>query len=350
MKRFLCLVLSVILCATFCSCTNKNVKYAKQGNISFNYNNIVNSTYTHWIDENGIYDVDIKLGTLSVFDETGNHRIALQKAPNSRIQTYDGQIYFLNSTTKHADDSEYSLVKYDMSAKEETVLVTFQAQEAFQWCIVENFLYVSVSRCDDLAEDLKAISLETNEITSVANDVFGWGVVDGSVRYIVRSDNEYTAYTYDVCNQTSILIGQFEIELQNSDAYCWYWGINFTSDKIILAVCFSNNAMLLVYHVQTTALESCEFDSAFSALSIAYDKYIFIATTQKVENDSDLQKNKVHRVCLEDFQMEEIGEFDGNVDLFVTSDDDVFVSSSAFDEIYHCTSQGIGENILVNKK
>ena len=351
MKRFLCLILSAVLCVIFSSCTNKNIKYVKQGNISFNYNNIFagfGGPY-FWVDENGVYRVeDGILGVCSVINETGKRFFVPRHTPRTDMHTYNGELFFLASS----DFVEYSLVKYDISSKKETEIVTFQPEgiHQHQYCIFDNTLYVETGSNEEYVQNITAISLKTNEITNVANDVFWWGVADGAVRYIMRSNDEYKVYQYDAYNNTSFFLGQFETELQNSEFF--ERGVNFTSDTVILELYDPTNFILrmIVYNVKTGEISTHELSCRLNCL-VAYDKYIFVATIEESENDPPTRKNKLFRVCLENFQMEEIGDFYGDdIYLFVTSDNDVFVASSDFDEIYHCTSQGIGENILVNKK
>ena len=332
----------VLLCVGLCSCADSGIFYEPQDHISFNYNNISTGNTAYWIDTDAVYyqQHDL-LFNVYMIKEDGQRKLT-SAAGVGELQVYNGKLYFLDL---EKDTEKFVLCEYDVNAGKKKEVVAFEAETVLGYYLLENRMYVVTRGNGELKENVKVVLLETNAVEDVASDTFACGVFDGKFAYVAATDGVYNAYQYDGLNNETTLIGSFEISLGVSETLCD--AVSFTSDAILFAVNDEANmrSRLLVYNISDALLEEYAVNGYVNN-AVAYNEYAFVSVTEKLYSDSNLQNNKVYRFCIESFEYSEIAELDGILSMFMTSDDDVYISSTAFEGIVHYSSGGEKEDVL----
>lgn len=322
----------LITICLLCSC-NKKQTFAKQDTINLNFNNIsagsgcwIGNDFMYSIEHNFVFD-------LYVTDIKGKHRIS------TLSYCYDAQI--IDEKLFYVDDgllSGFEFFEYDLNTEKTKKIATIKVERIYTYYIVDDILYVEIGEDDSLIKDIVAITLETGKQITVANNISACGVVNNQLNYISQKDSNCNIYKYDVENDDSVLIGEFNLDhiIYNGILD----GVNFNSEYIAFAYRNEENtkSSIYVYNYENDTLKSFDFKDRIYEF-VSYDKFaFFIGAT----NTNEI----VYRFNLSNNSIEKIVELPTYGSLFVGSDDEVYVSSDFGVRCY--SADGEYEDVIFN--
>ncbi|MBQ9107054.1 MAG: hypothetical protein IJY56_04095 [Clostridia bacterium] len=338
-KRIICIALVIITLLTLCSC-DKNQVYVKQDTIKLNYNNIttggclsITNDVVCFVKHNFGFD-------LYVIDTKGKHKIT------TLSYSYGTHVY--NDKLFYYDDgisSGFEFFEYDLVTQKSKKIATISVERIYNYYVVDDVIYVEIGDNDTLVKDVVMISPDTGKQKTVANEVFACGIVEGKLNFITKKDNEYSIYGYSIESEQINLLGRFELEAEIYEEYSCY--VNFNSKYITLVSKDEMNkeSEIHIYKYENSSLISYNFKGAIREL-IAYDKYAFLRADGKA--DASVSTEIIYRFNIYNLTIEKIAELSGYNELFVGSDDEVYVSSTDFDGIRRYSVDGKYEDVIIN--
>ena len=329
-KIFLSL-LSLLFITTLASCKDKAF-FIPQNNVNVNYNN---DLYGSWfsITEDTVYCV-LTPGFSSHYcsvSADGLKRIStLLNSYRSTVRTFDNKIILCEEGEQiNEQDSNYRIRLYDKKKNKEILSEKVVNAENIYF-LGDKIYYLQKAHIESTGE-FKAISLN-KEKNHIATDVIAIGVINNAPAYIVRKQNTLVVYQCDVEKLESHELSRFDY---NSDSEIEH--VNFTNDKIIIGLNNDSGLELFCYDINSKSSKKYSYNGYLFDI-VAHDKYAFM----NINIDEDRQTNVVCRVELESGKSEEIVRFNNLISMFVTSDDDVYVSSleESNDYIYRVSANG----------
>ncbi len=337
MKRNMLGVFLIVLTILLSSCS-KNT-FVPQQNINYNYNNL-NTTANFWLTNEAVYYASSPFYMLYYYEQSakGTKKIMdSDSAHYANIQEYDGILYMYDDTT----EAKFRFHSYDLQTKEHKILVNLKGFGKY-FVLQDHVYFMTCPNSLESAIQFDVFSLQTQQMETVCTSIVAAGVVEDKPTYITNAGTQYTIYTYDPTIQESKMIGAFSYD--TTDCSVVY---NFTSDYIVLALSDDEDSKVLTYNLHSG--ETVEHTlSGFISTYIAYEDHAFFISLTDKEN-SDLC-----RMNLLKGTVEKIDEIQNGSELFVTSDEDVYVDTYLMqencDEIYHYNINGTKELAFTFKR
>ena len=356
----LCLCL-IILCAALCSCTNTGIKFISQSErLQFNGNNISSADGEYWFDNDGMYYGGHAARGIRTVTEEGLTQVVGQCGIVTELQRYGDMIYYLDFYGKAEDDGNvryvYYFHGYDTSMGKE--LINLRLDDSY----VENEFYILngvvyfVTREEQYGDKtLKIMSLaDTQRVITANTDIFACGVVDGSLIIVKKTydgfellreghadANDMSVMTFtDICNIRCDTEGIVDT-------------VNFTSNSVIFMRHrydggYKESTSLLVYGFDGESVAVCDLGVAAN-IAVAFENGVFYTEYKRMyeENNGEFYDvSYLYHCDIKANKITELGEFEGVIDLFVTSDRIAYVTSNAFAGALCCTSSGARNNVL----
>lgn len=307
---------------------------------SINYNNISAGYSSYWVADNKVYFTDC-IGYLYPYYEItkkGKEKIAFVGGPSSHgIQTYGDKIYIYDVYGNRVRIREYLA---STKAKTSTIIANKLSEEVgriLQCFVIEDCAYVLTH--ENSIKTLTKISLDTKAFEEICTDIISVGVMNNSVVYLTEKENIYNVFKYDPKTLSSTLIGEFFSDIYTSGLFV---DGNYTSNNIVLfdADYEYNTTKIVVYNLYDKSLKEINVEFVVDSM-IAYENTAFCIFKTEFHNESSYKdKNVLYKMDIDSGTFEKLDDIEGMVDLFVTSDDDAFVSSSSFDGLRHYKSNG----------
>ncbi len=327
-KKIFCSLVCVILCLILCACSD-NRTYIKQDEINFNYNNISAGSPSYWIEGDAFfYSQHNFVFDIYKMNDNGRQQIASSSNPDVDFHVYDGKLYYDN-TASFLDDT-YIIKSYDLTTRKTSTVAKIKTERLCNYFIVGDIIFAETGYEENFQRDLQCVSLKTEETAMIAKNIVTCGIVNDKIRYVKQINDSYSVFEYDEVNNRSISLGTFNIKLSANEEISPF--ANFTLDKVILTV---DDSRLLIFNISDSTLKTCTpGQSVYSA--VAYSDYLFFT-----------DNNSLSRLCIDTLEIEKIAEFRDITNVFVTSDDDAYISILGKDEILHCTSDGVCETVVI---
>lgn len=336
MKKICIVVLLVLSSLIFASC-NQEWKFTKPENVNLNYNNI-SSESNFWVDNGAVYFFETGIASTPAFryDENGKTRI---DSFGKLEFVMDDMAYFSDTT----DAGATKLYRKKMPDGKKEEIGIFQYVEDF--FVLDGYLFYEeiesneyLSGDDDICKKtLNMLSLNGNssERIKIADLVVSSGVADENLMYIRQEGDGLRVYSYDISNAKSNYIGEMP---HIQDDYS-YWDVSYTSGKIVFANQNSDSSVY-VFNFRTGKLaEYGNFKFVYSV--IAYEEYAYVMDVDF--NDETETETEIFRLSLSDGSCKKITVCEGRPDIFVTSDNDMYMY---MDDIYHFDASGEKTTIL----
>ena len=333
----LCVFLILIsLCMVLCSCRS-NFIYENCAQTNFNYNNISAGISPYWIDDNGVYFMQHNLGfDVCKIDQNGKTKIATISEPSSDIQVYGNNLYYFES-----EINQYVFIQYDLVDAQKECIATVNTERIYDYFLLDNSLFV-VEGCDeDFIKSISSISLDNGEKKEIAHDIFAYGIINNTVHYLSKEDHTYSVCKYNSSSSETVILGSFEL---NEEYDGEVESVNFTSDTIL---CVQNDfekdaSIVSIYDYTARTLETCSFEGWIDE-AVAFEDHAFLCVSNGV---GDSWTYDIYCLNIETGEKTGIQSFSEDVDLFVASDENVYVSSVGFDGIRRYSMDGNYKNIL----
>lgn len=346
MKRYLAMCLCFCLLAALCGCGTQ-MYYVPQTGINLNYNNI-SAGGAVWFDNDGIYypSYDRLVLNIRSIDSSGKHRLTTADNTTS-LQKHDDCLYWVDYALQ---PGVQKLMKYDLTAGKKTKVVEFTCDDVFECYLVGEYIYAMTSTIDKYSHRYNAvmISVQTGDVVDIAKDIFACGVHGDCFYYLVTSGSMMQVYSYDRNKRTSIPLGSFEPELSISE-YCYEW-VNFTSDSVLFYSIADEESRIHRYdYLQDIYI--FQPVSGFIYSLVAYDEYAFMLVNDQWDEENEDMLSSLYHIELDLLSMERIDEgLRAYDDLFVTSDQDLYLFDSDEDKFYHYTGDGTKEEVTFRRK
>jgi len=330
----------IVLVGYIVSCFLDNQILNEDMSFSLNYNNISAGYSSYWVANSRVYFSD-NVGYLYPYYEItkeGKEKIAFVGGPSSHgIQTYGDKVYIYDISGDKVRIREYLA---STRTKTSTIIANKLSEgtgKILQCFVIERYAYVLTH--EDSVKTLIKISLDTKSFEEICSDIISVGVMNGSVVYLTEKENVYNVFKYDPETLSSTLIGEFYSDIYTLGLFV---DGNYTSNSIILfdTDYEKNTSKILLYNLEDNTLKDFTVDFIVSSM-IAYENNAFcVVTTEFHDEDSGKDKNVLYKMDIDRGTFEKLDDIEGMVDLFVTSDDDVFVSSSSFNGLRHYRGNG----------
>ncbi len=343
-------ICTVLLILSLASCSESGTTYVTTKDINFNYNNISAGISDIWVENDALYYNNYDI--ITRIDGKGSEDIISSPFYFSLgVQVYGEKAYILN--TKE-DEEGYFLMEYNAKTGKKLREWDLRSTSAYITTDYKRFLIV-----DGMAyiwnEDMSVgiIELDTDERELIDDRIVACGAADGKFMYLKRghefikgsaaektiSKYIYSVYCYDREANKEILLGEFS-DMETFDVYHDPY-ISFTDRYVVFTTQPSEaeegEATLHIYdYIDNKQTERRIYFKSDEI--IAFDEYAFIVE-QSTEYDEEYDEltyfeAKLHRICLETGEMEEVAEFEASfIDIFVTSDEDVYVKSSEYNGV-----------------
>lgn len=344
MRRLLALLLAVVFC-TLCGCqpvkevvqSQEDREYVKQSSVNLNYNNTHIDMAGYWLTEEAIYYTGSPLGSSKLspiyyYRTAGNKTEELIRADTQLFtwaQTYADTMYMLDMDMEHSDKALYRLRSYNLSDNSVEDYGLFELVKRF--FVLGDDLYIVTTEDEYFTQSLERVSLKTKERTVLASSILDAGVIGDQPAYIAQNGTTYRVYTCDVAAGSSQCLGSFECAFSEEEEWMLF-NANITSDAVLVTINRENGSRLLQYRWETDKLTEYKWDAQMDIL-VAYEDYAFAVTIGE-------EQSPLHRICLADGTKETIANIPGRAEIFVTSDTDVYVSSSEDGDIIRYNSAG----------
>lgn len=347
MKRFIAACLCALVGFTFCSCSNSNKikhKYISQEIESVNYNNVSARTCNVWLDNNGVYYCSHDF-FFNVYSITSKGRSRIRSLSyGCDLISLDGKLYMYESKA----GTKFNFIEYDLIKETSTVIATIKAEIIEYYYVTDDYLYVVSRTSESLQNNLVIYSLNTKKTIKTVENIFSCGIVGDELLYVMNCANKYEIHKYNSLSDTSTSIGSFEYklneyeELESSD-------VNYTSNKIVFRYHKydgkTETSKLVIYQLDDGAIIEFEPTNYISNI-IAYDRYAFIVTIKNNNPNNVDYTSTLYRLNLDTLEFYEISTFNDHIDLFVTSDEDVYVMSNKIYDLTYYDINGTNTKII----
>ncbi len=317
---------------------------------STNYNNISAGHTTRWISDNEVYlsETIAFLTPYYKITKKGKKRIAfVGDSQGYGVQAHGDKIYVHDlSGNKMVRIREYLDSTKEKTATIKAPINSSDSSVILEQClIVDNNAYILT---DGDTKKLTRVSLNSTSFEEICSGVISAGVMNKSVVYITKSDSIYTVSKYNPETNSADKIGEFFSDIYTSG---FFDEVNYTSNNIILfhPHYTENNTRIVVYNCEYNTLKDFTVN-IFVDLMVAYEDSAFCVAKTEVHNENAYKnKNTLYKINIDDFSLEKIDDIEGIVEMFVTSDDDVYVWASSFEGIRHYKSNGEFSQIIKSK-
>lgn len=343
MRRLFVIGLCFCLLCVFCGC-GKQMTFIPQSGISLNYNNISNS-FGVLFDNDGVYYISHDLLTMNIrsIDSSGKHRLTLSSLATS-MQKHGETLYWVEDGLQSND---YNLMKYDISAGKKSRVISFTCDSVYDCYLVGEYLYAMTydTTAFEITYDAVQVSISTGDVVHIAKDIFGCGISVGRFVYLVADNDSMVVYGYDAKNGRSEELGSFEPDLAIDEDINEY--VNLTSDSVVL---YSDDGTDTKIHVYDFVNDTYSFEEAPSYVYnlIAFEDCAFALLVDGWDENNEIMHFSLHHLKLDTMEFQRLDDQLQYVDIFVTSDHDVYVSASE-DRYYHYTDDGVKKNIVIYK-
>ncbi len=324
MKRLLAMILLVSVTISLFGC-RENADLHEVRLESTNYNNIYELYGSFCADSNTIFYSSDGFYNQRVFVHQGQIDTKLFEGAdfpsewlNAEFWANDQSVYFC--TVSDNRDERY-IYQYDLTQNTYTKLLT--AEKLADWMATGDHIAYELSTSDDYDRyDLYAHSIDGQESAFVCEDVWSFGIVNGSLRYLCATDTRELAYfEYDFDTQESKLLLSIHNSKHTRDT-CF----NYTNDYLIA-----------FEHFESDEFTVYSMDGSSSVYTmprtiqhfIAGDQYAFAVCYNTHENSTALIKhpdNDIYKIDLSDGEYEAL-DYSANYDtqLYVVSDDLIYI-------------------------
>ena len=327
------------LCVFLGSCkTSTSTYYVPQENISYNYNNICAQSSSYWLENDAAYSLSMFSNVIKKADKDGLHTLVSNMDSTVPCPVKSGDlIYLLDITDPFDEKIQYTLKSYNVKTDETKSCVTFDARSIDSYIILGDYLFFADQEIfyeermpTVIPTDLKCVSIKTGNCTTVAEDILGFGVVNEKVRYVFDSLYTHGIYEYDTEREESALIGEFTYPLYRDDQF--RTAVNFTSDQVIFILdSFEDDkpiSRLVKHDISSGKTDTFMNDVADITYAVAFEKYVFVTA-----KDPDGEDYHLFRVSLDSLEAEDMGKVHRWSDLFVSSDDTVYIANYLIEDI-----------------
>ncbi len=330
MKKLLVVVLALILCISLAGCQN-SCWYNPQDNININYNNISSKNiYRVWMSDDTMYYLDTVLFSNRYYSLSGKRTERIPENYSGYadlIQVYDNVAYLAD----YPEGYDHYLHAYDLDTGTDTELITVTSLDAY-FVLGQNLYYSAYGGDDqDVALSLHSYALADGTATEISHSILSFGVINNALAYVVQEDNAFSIFIYDPIEKESVPIGKFERDATYSESVsdC----VNFTSQYVVFVVedYQSGVTKLVVYHLESGEVSEITIEDITYDIT-AYEEYVFVTTTDYSSDDSNDWESFIYRICLKDGTKEQIGQLYGGLNIYVTSDECVYVLPANEDE------------------
>ena len=329
MRKSLLIALALVLCISLAGC-EKTVWYEPQDNININYNNCSSKNiYRVWMSDDTLYYSDSTLFSSQYYALSGKNvkKIpAIHKGYADLIQVYDNVAHL----AENPSGDYHNLHAYDLDTETDTDLITVTCLDTY-FVLGQNLYYSSYYGGDD-CHPLFSYALVDGTTTEITHSILSFGVINNALAYVVQEDNAFSIFTYDPLKNESVPIGNFERAATYSESVsdC----VNFTSQYVIFEVENYQSVVtkLVIYHLESGEVSEITIEDSTCDIT-AYEEYVFVTTTDYSSDDSNDWESFIYRICLKDGTKEKISQVYGEINIYVASDECVYVTPYA-DEDY----------------
>lgn len=314
------LVMSILITCTAC---NKGSVFVPQDDIEYNYNNISSGNCDFWLTNDTVYYKASPIYTLYYYkmNQSKKNRIACAgNAAFAKLLEYEQVLYMLDWT----DEASYRLHSYNLkTGKQEQIT---QLDNVHTFFVVREYIYFLQE--DTLGKNVfpsfHVYSIRDGMQKQIASSVLTAGVVNGYPTYIIQEGDTFSIHSYNVEHNTSTVLGKFDYSIGDRYLGCSF---NFTDTQYIFEVSSGETSTLVCYDFKSDQITEYMIDgNIYSA--VAYQEYIFLVVCSNCNTgDSELWDNVIYRLCLEDGTSVKITDQKGMVNMFVGSDDCVYIST-----------------------
>ena len=261
-----------------------------------------------------------------ITDNNGRHKIT------TLSYSYDAQI--IGEKLFYVDDgllSGYEFFEYDLKTKKTRKIATLNAKWIYNYYFLHDALYIEIGDDDSLIKDIVAMNLKTGEQITIAKNISACGIANNQLNYITEKDSNCSIYEYDIDNNKSLLLGEFELSYNIfQDALV---GVNFNPEYVAFA-----DDKIYVYRYGDGTLSSYDFDGKINEF-ISYDKFAFFSAN-----------GNIYRFNFDDNSIETIAKSSTEDSyLFVGSDDEVYISFMELGGIRRYYVNGEYEDVILNR-
>ncbi len=317
-----------VLILMFASCGVRG--YIPQNNIHQNYNNLYGGT-RFWLTEEAAYYMYSPGFTAQYYEQTsyGKRRIMSSDSTDyAKLLECDNILYMLD----HTSDFRYRFHTYDLQTREHKELVDLENSANF--FVLDNCVYFIIQPTDtDLRVQLDVLSLDTLEKHTICQSIVTAGVVDGKPAYITQADalgTKHIFHLYDPISQRVEKTIELPYDIYSSPDY------SFTSEYLVASMEGENGGSKVIsYNLRTNEITEHTYNEYIRYI-VAYERYAFISTSEK----------NIYRINLWDGSFEKITDNDEQMQIFVTSDEDVYVVSNGTGNVYHYNVDGSKECVF----
>lgn len=235
-----------------------------------------------------------------------------------RFWTIDRSVYF---DTRSTETEERHIYRYDIATQTHTKLLT--ADQLHDWMTTGDHIAYEISTSDDNGDnyrcDLYVYSIDQQESTFVCEDVWNFGIVNGSLRYLYVTDDDKLGYfQYDFDTQESKLLFTMGTSLHT----CY----NYTDDYLIAFEPY-DSAEITVYSMDgnSTVYTMPRTIQRF----VAGDQYAYAVCYHTEEYSSTHTRhpdNDIYKINLSDGKYEALDcSVNSDTDIYVVSDDLIYI-------------------------
>lgn len=351
LKRILAVLTAVCLLFSLCGC-HFGAYYIKQEGMTINYNNIQDPG-SLWMTGNAVcYHIKPFLGSYSVGITSKGKQVFSSVSLGGTSQIYGNTAYIIKTWGNDEETEKipllcvYSLIDGSKEWIELGGITEWDDDYDIESaCLLNDTLFFSLEQSFHDEETrhtpLYALPLETKKITKVCHDIAesSLGVVDGVLIYATEQDGKYQLYTYDALQNIATCVGQIVF-----DTYIIEGVFNYISGAAVFQFKqreLDNGSVterVLIYDLAQREIvtEYC-VDKNIDDF-IVYQTYAFFVD-YAFGSETGEYNTDVYRLNLSDGTYEEVITFeDQRVNLFVTSDDFVYVETDEY--IYRCDMDG----------